>query len=84
MCVGARLTLIPWFPLLPSLLSPSPPALCLLLPACAAHHGMIFVPTGYSYGPALFDNSVVRVSSSGPQGAGYVCLCMQTTGGDIR
>lgn len=33
-----------------------------------AHHGMIYVPVGYSYGPALFDNGTVRGGS--PWGAG--------------
>ena len=33
-----------------------------------AHHGIIFVPTGYSFGPAMFDLSAVHGGS--PYGAG--------------
>ena len=34
-----------------------------------AHHGMIYVPVGYTMGPALFDNTVVRVSGVGGVGS---------------
>eukprot|EP00299_Pterocystis_sp_00344_P005944 c17698_g1_i1.p1 GENE.c17698_g1_i1~~c17698_g1_i1.p1 ORF type:complete len:215 (+),score=49.85 c17698_g1_i1:44-646(+) len=35
-----------------------------------AHHGLVFVPVGYSYGSSLFDVSTVR--GGGPFGAGTI------------
>eukprot|EP01026_Neomeris_dumetosa_P010007 TRINITY_DN13629_c0_g1_i1.p3 TRINITY_DN13629_c0_g1~~TRINITY_DN13629_c0_g1_i1.p3 ORF type:complete len:125 (-),score=13.06 TRINITY_DN13629_c0_g1_i1:277-651(-) len=43
------------------------------------HHGMIFVPPGYSFGPPMFDNTYVHGASS-PYGAGTIAGASTTKG----